>query len=302
MTDHPVQADPSSITNTRPEVYLCQVDEQVSCGACCGLYNVNRLSRVALQERLENRTERFARTPRTETAIDRFRRHVEGWTPEERPFPQFHHCPFLGLVGRAHRRVGCLLHPETPGNDGRDFRGLSHYGAKACRSYFCPASRLLPVRYLRLLPRVIDDWYAYGLIVTEHALVGALFAALEQRLGRELRLNETDGSAEARTGLRRLLLLKMSWPHRRPDGPGLCHHPFDNGQYPRAHTRWPSSLRPCRHFQTAFRELDSVFGSESELRQAVDHLASLLGETARALGNRGLETKTRDRERMTAPR
>ena len=40
-------------------VYLCQVGERVSCGACCGLYNVADLSRDSLEDRLARRTVRL---------------------------------------------------------------------------------------------------------------------------------------------------------------------------------------------------------------------------------------------------
>jgi len=120
------------MTAPAPAVYLCQVGTQVSCGACCGLYNVADLTRSALESMLTRRTTAFARTPRTEAGLDGFRRHMEGWTPPVRPFPAFYHCTFLGLVGRPPNRVGCLLHPDVPGNGQADLREFSYYGAKAC--------------------------------------------------------------------------------------------------------------------------------------------------------------------------
>ena len=125
-------------------VYLCQVGERVSCGACCGLYNIADLSQRSLEVMLTEQTEEFARVPRTTEAIEAFQKKIEGWTPPQRPFPDFYHCPFLGLIGLNGRRVGCLLHPAAAGNNGIDWRGLSYYGAMACRTYFCPSVRHLP--------------------------------------------------------------------------------------------------------------------------------------------------------------
>ncbi|MDA8140544.1 MAG: hypothetical protein M0036_18010, partial [Desulfobacteraceae bacterium] len=79
-------------------VYLCQVSEKVSCGACCGLYNVADTSRPAMEKMLRARTVRFAQVPRTAAAIDAFARETTAIEPQERPFPQFHHCPFTGLI------------------------------------------------------------------------------------------------------------------------------------------------------------------------------------------------------------
>lgn len=251
-----------------PAAYFCQVSETVSCGACCGLYNVPALSRDSLLERLARRTAGFAATPRTETAIEAFRRHTEGWTPEDRPFPQFHHCPYLGLVGAGRSRVGCLLHPQAPGNRGRDWRHLSYYGAEACRTYWCPAARKLPARYLGIVRLCMDDWYAYGLTITEHRLLRALFQTLEERLERPLAAAEAalPGVLEP---LGALLAIKQSWPYRRGDGPGLCHFPFDNGLYDRPALRWPSRTRPAAGYRLLLRELESDFSSEAEMRAGV---------------------------------
>ena len=79
-------------------VYLCQISPKVSCGACCGLYNVADPSYQALEAVLMRQTQWFADVPRTVAGIDAFRIRVEGSEPQERPFADFHHCPFLGMI------------------------------------------------------------------------------------------------------------------------------------------------------------------------------------------------------------
>jgi hypothetical protein len=78
------------------DIYLCQVGETVSCGACCGLYNLPNLSRGKLTILLSKRTEVFASVPRTEDGIYDFQRRNKAPHKRSRPFPEFHHCPFLG--------------------------------------------------------------------------------------------------------------------------------------------------------------------------------------------------------------
>ena len=253
-------------------VYLCQVGPGVSCGACCGLYNVADLNRAALEGRLARRSRRFAEVVRTENEIDRFQRDTLGWTSEERPFPQFHHCPFLGLIGQKRTRVGCLLHPEAPGNQGQDFRYLSYYGAQACASYFCPTYRALPCRHLLILRNLFNDWYDYGLVITEHRLLGAVFALLERRLDRPLDLSDFAPHSAAADGLRDLLRLKLAWPHRSADAPGPCHFPFDNGLYPRPKITWPSPERPDPLYQMILQEMESHFATTREVAQAIARL------------------------------
>lgn len=267
-------------------VYLCQVSERVSCGACCGLYNVADLSRDALEDRLARRTERFAAVARSEDGIEKFRREIEGWTPEDRPFPQFHHCPFLGLIGETRGRVGCLLHPAAPGNDGHDWRFMSYYGAKACRSYFCPSTQSLPARYLQILRAIWDDWYVYGLIITEHRLLNAVFTLLENRIARPVVPDDFPMHSEASHCLRELLVLKLSWPYRSAGSPGPCHFLFDNGLYPRPEVKWPEGISPDSHDGIIFRELESFFGSKMDVVQATALLDSVFERLSGALWQR----------------
>lgn len=255
-----------------PEVYLCQVGEGVSCGACCGLYNIAGLSRGELDDRLARRTDRFAAACRTEDGIERFRRSIEGYTPEDRPFAQFHHCPFLGLIGEGPLRVGCLLHPDAPGNRGRDLRYLSYYGRKACAAYFCPASRSQAARHLLILRNLFDDWYPYGLIITEHRLWGAVLGALEARLNRPVGPSAFPRRSAAAAALRELLELKLTWPYRNADARGPCHFVFDNGIYTRPAIQWPSAARPGFPYETLLREMESCFAGEEEVHQACHDL------------------------------
>ncbi|MCP4691168.1 MAG: hypothetical protein GY859_24185, partial [Desulfobacterales bacterium] len=156
-------------------VYLCQISERISCGACCGLYNVADQSRAGLTRMLAARTDAFAGVSRGVEAILSFKKEVEAAENRERPFPDFHHCPYIGLVGRDRSRVGCLLHPLAEGNRGVDFRGLSYYGGMACRVYFCPSCRELPRAHKEIIRETAENWHQYGLIITEAALVMAFF-------------------------------------------------------------------------------------------------------------------------------
>lgn len=148
-------------------VYLCQISETISCGACCGLYNVADLSFDHLSAMLRYRTETFARVPRTMDAILAFKAHIEEKENQNRPFPDFHHCPYIGLIGENFARVGCLLHPLGVGNKGIDFRGLSYHGGLACGMYFCPSYRILSEPYKKLIRKSAYNWYSYGLMIGE---------------------------------------------------------------------------------------------------------------------------------------
>ncbi len=257
-------------------VYLCQVAENVSCGACCGLYNCTDASRACLQEQLALRTERFRQVPREADAIDDFRVQMERRESRQRPYPDFYHCPFLGLAGRHNSRVGCLLHPLADGNQGVDLRGLSFYGGLACRDYFCPSHRNLPPVYKTVIASVCTDWYVYGLAVTEERLLAGFFGAIERRLGRLLEPADITGSPGARQAVAEFLELKLIWPFHEPAWKGIANYFFNDGLYSRPPIDYERlGARPSPH-DVLLRELSSAFSSRAELTAAEARIEDLL--------------------------
>ena len=257
-------------------VYLCQVSPTVSCGACCGLYNVADPSRENLEAMLMRRTRWFAEVPRTLGGIDAFKVSIECAEPRERPFPDFHHCAFLGMIEDDGRRVGCLLHPLAKGNGGVDWRGLSFYGGMACRTYFCPSVRNLPSRWLTAVRQSMDHWYLHGLLVTERRLLAAVFAELENRLDREIDTNDFSGPIPAATLSTTLATLKLNWPFRRRGAPGVCNYFFEDGLYPRPAVMRKTRTIPASRFEDILQELDSGFSSAARIERAEATIEALL--------------------------
>ena len=257
-------------------VYLCQVSPHVSCGACCGLYNVSDPSRRNLEAMLIRRTRWFAEVPRTVAGIDAFKTSVEGTEPQERPFPDFHHCAFLGVIEDDGRRVGCLLHPLAKGNEGIDWRGLSYYGGMACRTYFCPSARQLPSRWLTAVRQSMNHWYLHGLVVTERRLLAALFTELENRLGRVINTADFSEPVPAAALLTTLTTLKMNWPFRRQGTPGVSNYFFEDGLYARPAVKRKTKTLPASRFEDIFQELDSGFSSADDIEDAEAKIEGLL--------------------------
>ena len=257
-------------------VYLCQISPSVSCGACCGLYNLADPSRENLEAMLMRRTRRFAAVPRTVAGIDAFKASIEGTEPRKRPFPDFHHCAFLGMIEDAGRRVGCLLHPLARGNGGVDWRGLSYYGGMACRTYFCPSVRHLPVRWLTAVRQSMDHWYLHGLVVTERRLLAALFTELENRMGRVIDTADFSEPVRAAALLKTLTTLKLNWPYRRRGAPGVCNYFFEDGLYPRPAVNRRTKTIPASRFEELFQELDSGFSSVGHIKDAEATIEDLL--------------------------
>lgn len=249
-------------------VYLCQVSDTVSCGACCGLYNVVPAGADALTRILARRTERFQAIERTLPALDAFAREVEAMDSRQRPFPDFHHCPYLGLIGDGRSRVGCLLHPLGAGNQGVDFRGLSHYGGMACRVFFCTTVHCMKKRYKQILRNIADEWYLYGLIVTETALVTVCLDHVETRLGSLLNPNEPLDHKHVAEALRALLGLKLDWPFR-PDGYDTpCHDVFNEKDHSKPAIDYTALGTSPSGVDAILYQLVSAFDDADQLRQA----------------------------------
>lgn len=255
-----------------PEAHLCQVNSHVSCGACCGLYNVADPSRPALVKMLAARTKAFHAAPRTVEAIFQYKGETQKREGQERPMPDFHHCPFLGFVGPDRATVGCLLHPQADGNQDMDFRSLSYYGGMTCHIYFCPATRLLPERYKQILRIVLDDWYLYGLVVTETKLLTALFEELETRLGRELYAADFTTLRSRREALKHLFLLRVSWPFRAPHNHRLANYFFNDHLYARPPLGRAAGGHTITRYRLILQELETDASSDAVLRRAEVYL------------------------------
>jgi hypothetical protein len=260
-------------------VYLCQVGDVMSCGACCGLYNCVDASRDGLQELLHQRTEQFAAVPREVDAIDAFRLQRERCRYGERPFLDFYVCPFLGFIGANGRRVGCLLHPLAAGNGGIDYRGLSFYGGLACRDYFCPSYRNLGAAPKEIIKAVCTDWYLYGLVITEDRLMGAFFGEIEKRLNRSLTMADILPHVDSRQAVLEFLVLKLDWPHRMPGARGPGNYFFNDGLYPKPPIDYarlgvaPSALDPILHeLSSGFNRPEAINEAESRIEGILDRI------------------------------
>ncbi|MCK4619574.1 MAG: hypothetical protein KAT52_06490 [Desulfobacterales bacterium] len=259
-------------------IYLCQVNEEISCGACCGLYNVADPSYESMMEILTWRTDTFSRINRNMDTILAFKKEVEDREPQERPFPEFHHCPYIGLVGKELSRAGCLLHPLLDENKGIDFRGLSYYGGMACRVYFCPTYYHLPAAFKEIVRETASNWYAYGLVITETKLLNTIFEEVENCLNRPLTKNDILKNKNTLEAVRKLLDLKINWPFRRRSSSGPTNYFFEDQLYSRPPVNYETIGKSASRHDTILQELESQFNSANELHTAEDLIDGLINQ------------------------
>ena len=277
----------SNIANGAPGgVYLCQVNEQISCGACCGLYNVADPSFEALMEMLTYRTDAFSRVSRDMDAILAFKQEIEAKESQTRPFPEFHHCPYIGMVGRKRSRVGCLLHPMADGNRGIDFRGLSFYGGMACRVYFCPSYYHLPRVFKEIVREATTDWYLYGLVITETRILSTFFREVERRLNQSITKEAILEDKKCLETVREFLGLKIHWPFRPDPFAKLGSYFFEDQLYSTPAIDYEAIGESTSRYDIILRELLSQFDSANALHRAEDLLDGLMDKLASNVSRR----------------
>ena len=271
-------------------VYLCQVSGQISCAACCGLYNVADPSPEALQAMLAFRTGIFETFARDMDSILAYKEQVEERENQQRPFPGFHHCPFIGLVGARQSRVGCLLHPSTHGNNGVDFRGLSFYGGMACRVYFCPSHYHLYGPIKEIVQKAVGDWYLYGLVITETEMLKTFFQEVERRLNGPIRRQRVLGSEECLKAFREFLELKARWAFKPDACKVLGNYFFEDKLYAQPSINYRALGETTSRYDAILRALASRFDSVSQLREAEALLDGLIDRAVYHMRHRGAGT------------
>jgi len=252
---------------------LCQPDSGKSCGACCGIYNYADSSQRALTVRLRRRTERFRASVRGEADLAAFSSWVHRVEDPARRFEVNHCCEFAGFLDGALRRVGCLLHPAQ--NDGVDLREASFYGRELCAGHRCPSDHFLTPAEKRMVIYLLEDWYLYGLCLTDIDLVKHYFRLLADRLG-ECPDPERFRHESVRAVARDFFHFKIRWPYRSPETNRFGRFYFDGTQH---------LIRPIDYegigcerspLDGVFLSLASRFRNEGELRRAEERIGAVV--------------------------
>jgi len=249
------------------ELNLCRPDDQKSCAACCGLYNVADATRPTLLQNLEMRTLLFRNTERSATAIQKFEALIRESGTVSRVDDSIHVCEFTGFLDQAFKIAGCMLHPSAPGNRGIDLRGLCHYGSMACKAFFCPAWDEPDPRRRNLLFNAIDDWHLYGLVITDLDYTRSLFGLLEDRLGETVN-QDLLFSGPALRIFKQMLSWKDSWPFARSSAMRKSRYYF-KASYP----------SPGDSFETHLARLMTTLTFTFEIPEEIDHAEDLVRQT-----------------------
>jgi len=245
---------------------LCQPDAQKSCGACCGLYNYKNTNRRKLEEKLHRRTEAFRKlgSPTQETA-EAFACWVREVESGGKLLETIYNCEFLGFLDSRNRRVGCLLHPSQ--NKGIDLRSSSFYGAELCACHLCLSHQKFTPEETWCVIHCLDDWYLYGICITDIDFCKTFFSLASARLGEQpslvvLRRERVLQAAKD------FFSLKVNWSFRTEEESRFGKYCLAEDEYREARIPYEELGVASSPYDALFLSLESHFSSTAELREA----------------------------------
>lgn len=244
-------------------IHLCQPDSLKSCGACCGLYNYCVSTNDALVARLSSRTEQFHLCVKRPDDLPAFSEMIKKSEDQTKRYEVIYCCEYLGFIDQEKKKVGCLLHPLQ--NGGHDLRGVSFYGQELCDGHFCPSYHYISSEEKLALINIIDDWYLYGLCVTDIDLVKEYFRLISEGVYEMPPANRFKNRILKDIALR-FFSLKISWPFRSEDTNRFGKYYFDGSLYMISHIDYESLGHDRSRFDKIFVSLSSDFNNKGDLQ------------------------------------
>ncbi len=244
---------------------LCQPDPTKSCGACCGLYNWEDHSRATLEPLLQRRTHLFL-SSRRDPELFQKAYSAEKFLSNPKLVEAIYNCEFLGFLDAGRKRVGCLLHPSV--NQGEELRyHCCFYGPELCAGHFCPSYTFLDRSEQKTVLVSLEDWYLYGLVITDIDLVKEFCQNVQTRLGDRLR-DERLQDFMVRQALRDFFRLKESWKFASSKN-RLGKYYFSHSEYQVARIEYEKNwkVKPSR-FDKILISLSSEFKNREDILEA----------------------------------
>ncbi|MFB3926100.1 MAG: hypothetical protein ACE14T_08595 [Syntrophales bacterium] len=259
----------------REFIHLCQPDADKSCGACCGLYNYADSSRESLVQRLQRRTALFREIVRTPADLEIYAGKIRGEEDPSKLYEVIYCCEYLGFLGNGCRKVGCLLHPMQ--NGGVDLREASFYGKTLCEGHFCPSYHYISRQEKLALINIIDDWYLFGLCITDIDLVKEYFRFICDRIY-EVPPPDVFRRGPLKEIAHRFFSFKLDWPFRSASPNRFGKYSFDGIHYMIPYIDYESLGCEKSRFDKIFLSLSSEFRDAGEVRAGEEKIQRNIDE------------------------
>jgi hypothetical protein len=214
--------------------------------------------------KLRRRTALYRETVGGPEDLKAFSQLITDSEPQEKLYEVIYCCEYLGFLDEGEKKVGCLLHPIQ--NGGEDLRDVSFYGKELCDGHFCPSYYYISRDEKLALINIIDDWYLYGLCVTDIDLVKEYFRLISEGIG-EMPSPDAFHNYALKQEAHRFFSLKLSWSFRSPETNRFGKYYFDGSQYMIHHIDYDTLGCERSKFDKIFLSLTSQFDNPDELKQ-----------------------------------
>jgi hypothetical protein len=174
-------------------------------------------------------------------------------------------CEYLGFLDAEEKKVGCLLHPQQ--NSDIDLRTCSFYGQEICAGHICPSHHFIPQTQSQILIKIIDDWYLYGLCLTDIDLVKTYFRLLADRVGEELKPGVFNKESLKNIAVE-FFNWKITWPFRSSETNRLGKYYFDGSQYMISYIDYTKFGKEVSVLDPIFLSLSSSFQNAAQIEAA----------------------------------
>jgi len=229
--------------------------------------------------RLRRRTALFHDTVRGPKDLDVFSWTIRESESQDKLYEVIYCCEYIGFLDPEEKRVGCLLHPLQ--NGGEDLRDVSFYGRDLCDGHFCPSYHYISREEKLALINIIDDWYLYGLCVTDIDLVKEYFRLISDYVG-EMPPATRFHNGALRDCAHRFFSFKTSWPFRSLETNRFGKYYFDGSQYMIHHIDYDSLGCERSRFDRIFLSLASQFHGLDEVKTAEAVVQDAIDEFVKA--------------------
>ncbi|MEI6125622.1 MAG: hypothetical protein WCQ99_03625 [Pseudomonadota bacterium] len=197
-------------------------------------------------------------------------------------FETIYNCEFLGFIDTLQKRVGCLLHPAVTG--GKDLRDHCFYGVEICSGHFCPGYSCLTTPEQRAVVQSIDDWYLYGLVITDIDLVKEFFKLVENTIGDSIKEKKLT-NPHISSSLLEFFRLKEDWKFKAREN-RLGKYYFSQAEYAISRIEYEQTWGVSKsRFDKILVSLESEFTSKDDLFEAEEILENKINNFIAAYSN-----------------
>ena len=212
-----------------------------------------------------NQQTEFFRAIKDYNNLDSYRSQLDTERTNTKLFDTIYNCEFLGFIDKNNEKVGCMLHPDITGRT--DLRKHCFYGTKICSGHFCPAYSCLKTSEQTAVIKSVDDWYLYGLVITDIDFVKEFFKHIENKIGDSIK-EENLSCAGINTVLKDFFILKESWKFKSGEN-RLGKYYFSNAEYNVARIEYKKKWGVSQsRFDRIFVSLESKFNTKDDLLEA----------------------------------